>query len=364
VEHNALAKPSNATLLLKEARFRECWPDSFSGGQSVTMREVKQIAVLGAGGLGRTMAKLIGMKRGMRLVAICDTEGFAFSETGIAAEELDNIPPSGSVGDLIDIGQRGANPIGDILKHHGSIDGMFLALPNLPNEFIPEVVRRIASSGFKGVIVDALKRTRAVEMILDQRELLQQAGITYITGAGATPGLLTAAAALAAQSFVEIEDVTIYFGVGIANWDAYRATIREDIAHMEGFNVEKVAKMSDAEVEAELERRNGLLELVNMEHADDVMLEAAGVVSRDKVRVGGIVDTRHAKKPVSTNVKITGITFEGKRSTHTFTLGDETSMAANVNGPALGYMNTGFWLNSRGIAGVFTSAELMPKFER
>ena len=156
----------------------------------------------------------------------------------------------------------------------------------------------------------------------------------------------------------------VWFGVGISNWDAYRATIREDIAHLDGFTVEKVAAMSDAEIETELDKRNGLLELVNMEHADDVMLEIAGVLPRAKVSVGGLVDTRNPRKPVSTHVKVTGTTFEGKQSTHTFTLGDETSMAANVNGPALGYMNTAFWLNAQGISGVFTSADLMPRFPR
>jgi hypothetical protein len=324
--------------------------------------EVRRIAVLGAGGLGRNMAKLLDYKKSLRLVAICDSEGFAYSADGISGGSLDDIPPGHTVGDLNGSGRRCADPIGELLQHSSQIDGIFLALPNLPNEFIPQVVQRIVESGFRGVLVDALKRTRAVEMVLSQRDLLERAGITYVTGAGATPGLLTAAAALAAQSFVEIDDVTIYFGVGIANWDAYRATVREDIAHLAGFDVNKVKAMSDAQVEEELNRRNGILELVNMEHADDIMLEVAGVVGRDKVRVGGIVNTRDSKKPVSTNVRITGKTFEGKTSTHTFTLGDETSMAANVNGPALGYMNAAFWLNRHGISGVFTSADLMPKF--
>lgn len=326
------------------------------------MQDVKRIAVLGAGGLGRNMVKLLGHKKTMRLVAICDTEGYAFRSEGITASEMEALPPGCTMKDLLEIGRASADPIGEILSRHSEIDGIFLALPNLPNEFIPTTIDRIAESGYRGVIVDALKRTSAMEMVLQRREKLAAAGITYITGCGATPGLLTAAAALAAQSFVEVEAVDIWFGVGIANWDAYRATIREDIAHLAGFNVAKVSMMSDAEIEAELEKRNGLLELVNMEHADDVMLEAAGVVNRGKVKVGGLVDTRNPKKPVSTNVKITGVTFEGKRATHQFILGDETSMAANVNGPALGYMNTGFWLNEQKLAGVFTSADLMPRF--
>lgn len=327
------------------------------------MQDVKRVAVLGAGGLGRNMAKVLDHKTSMRLVAMCDSGGYVLRPEGIPGSELDKLPPAHSVADLRG-GVKHQDSIGALLERHSEFDGLFLALPNLPNEFIPGVVRRIAASGFQGVCVDALKRTRAVELLLQEREALAASGMVYITGAGATPGLLTAAAALAAQSFVEVEDVTVYFGVGISNWDAYRATVREDIAHLEGFSVEKVAAMTDDEIAEELDRRNGILELVNMEHADDVMLELAGVVGREKVRVGGIVDTRHAKKPVSTNVRITGRTFEGKRSTHTFTLGDETSMAANVNGPVLGYMNTGFWLREKGITGLFTSAELMPRFPK
>jgi len=327
------------------------------------MRDVKHVAVLGAGGLGRNMAHLLDFKKSLKLVAICDTEGYAYNSDGLSSQELfDSLPPGHTVGDVLKVGQRIADPIGAVLEKHQDLDGIFLALPNLPNEFIPETIDKIIASGYKGVIIDALKRTSAMDMVFKRREQLAAAGITYVTGCGATPGLLTAAAALAAQSFVEVEDVTIWFGVGIANWDAYRATIREDIAHLAGFDVNKVSAMSDAEIEQELDSRNGLLELVNMEHADDIMLEQAGILNRSKVKVGGLVDTRNPQKPVSTNVKITGKTFEGKTATHQFILGDETSMAANVNGPALGYMNAGFWLNAQGISGLFTSADLMPRF--
>ncbi|MGL5193117.1 MAG: saccharopine dehydrogenase-like oxidoreductase, partial [Chroococcales cyanobacterium] len=207
-----------------------------------------------------------------------------------------------------------------------------------------------------------LKRTSAVEQLLELQEDLQKAGITYMTGCGATPGLLTAAAALAAQSYAEVHSVKITFGVGIANWEAYRATIREDIAHIPGYTVAQAMAMTDAEVEALLDRTDGKLALENMEHADDIMLELAGICSRDRVTVGGIVDTRNPKKPLSTNVQITGRTFEGKISTHTFTLGDETSMAANVCGPAFGYLKAGVRLHQRGIYGLLTAAEVMPLF--
>ncbi|MFM6026118.1 MAG: saccharopine dehydrogenase-like oxidoreductase, partial [Dolichospermum sp.] len=107
----------------------------------------------------------------------------------------------------------------------------------------------------------------------------------------------------------EIHSVEITFGVGIANWEAYRATVREDIGHIPGYSVEVARGMTDAEVEALLDKTNGVLTLANMEHADDVMLEIAGICSRDRVTVGGVVDTRNPQKPLSTNVKITGRTF-------------------------------------------------------
>jgi hypothetical protein len=200
-------------------------------------------------------------------------------------------------------------------------------------------------------------------MIKDLDSTFKEKGILYLTGCGATPGLLTTAAALAAQSFVEVLDVTITFGVGIGNWDTYKATIREDIGHLPGFNPEIVSKMTDKEIEEELDKRNGILELNHMEHADDVMLELANVCPRGRVTTGGIVDTRNAKKPISTNVKVTGRTFEGKVSTHTFILGDETTMAANVNGPVLGFMKTGKWLYSLGVRGTLTSADLTAHFD-
>jgi hypothetical protein len=227
-----------------------------------------------------------------------------------------------------------------------------------------DVVKQLINIGWRGVLVDALKRTSAVEQLLTLQQELKAAEITYLTGCGATPGLLTAAAALAAQSYAEIHSVKITFGVGIANWEAYKATIREDIAHLPDYDVAKATAMSDAEVEALLEQTNGILALENMEHADDIILELAGVCGRDRVSVGGIVDTRNPKKPLSTNVQVTGRTFEGKISTHTFTLGDETSMAANVCGPAFGYLKTGISLNRKGMYGLFSSAEVMPQFVR
>jgi hypothetical protein len=323
-----------------------------------------KVGVLGFGGLGQAAARILASKGEMNLVAVADQKGYAYDPKGLDIDAaISTYSDRHSVGYLANCGNLSNNSIQAVINQ-AKVDGYFLALPNLPNTFMADVARQFITSGWKGVLVDALKRTSAVEQLLALQSDLQQAGITYLTGCGATPGLLTAAAAVAAQSYTEIHSVEITFGVGIANWEAYRATIREDIAHMPGYDVETARAMSDAEVGALLDKTNGIISLENMEHADDIMLELAGVCSRDRVTVGGVVDTRNPKKPLSTNVKITGRTFEGKISTHTFTLGDETSMAANVCGPAFGYLKAGIALNQRGITGLFTATEIMPQFVR
>lgn len=321
-----------------------------------------RVGVLGFGGLGQAAARILAPKQEMIWVAAADKKGYAYDARGLNPNTcITTYQAEGSLGYLEAGGTLSNNSISELINQ-ADVDGYFLALPNLPNTFMASVVQEIIQSGWRGVLVDAMKRTSAVEQMLQLKDSLQAAGITYMTGCGATPGLLTAAAALAAQSYAEIHSVKITFGVGIANWEAYRATIREDIAHIPGYNVEKAVAMSDAEVEALLEETNGILALENMEHADDIMLELAGICPRDRVTVGGVVDTRNPKKPLSTNVQITGRTFEGKISTHTFTLGDETSMAANVCGPAFGYLKAGIALNQRSIYGLFTAAEIMPQF--
>ncbi|MEY4519970.1 MAG: hypothetical protein RLZZ499_2570 [Cyanobacteriota bacterium] len=323
-----------------------------------------RVGVLGFGGLGQAAAKILAAKREMILVAAADHKGYVYTGAGLDIDAtISSYHEHHSVGYLAAGGVLSSNSIQDLVEN-ADVDGYFLALPNLPNTFMAGVARQFIQAGWRGVLVDALKRTSAVEQLLELQSDLEQAGITYLTGCGATPGLLTAAAAIAAQSYAEIHSVNITFGVGIANWEAYRATIREDIAHMSEYDVEKASAMSDEEVAALLDQTNGIISLSNMEHADDIMLELAGICDRDRVTVGGVVDTRNSQKPLSTNVKVTGRTFEGKISTHTFTLGDETSMAANVCGPAFGYLKAGMALNRRGITGLFTAAEIMPQFVR
>jgi len=317
--------------------------------------ETANIAVLGAGGLGMAAAKMLAKKKEMRLTAIADKTGYIIDTEGIDAGLLETKKPG-------EIGINTDDSISYIIENSQEFDGIFLALPNLTNTFIPDIVSRFADAGYNGVMVDAMKRSQAVEIIFGLDDVLRDAGITYITGAGATPGLLTCAAAIASNSFMEVTGVDINFGVGVSNWESYRATIREDIAHLEGFNLKKAADMTCAEIKNELDNRKGILHLHNMEHADDVLLERAGIVSREKVTVGGVVDTRNPKKPVSTTMTLTGKTFDGAISSHKFILGDETTMAANVVGPALGWMKAGLEFHARGIYGVFGSAEVMPRF--
>jgi hypothetical protein len=324
-----------------------------------------KVGILGFGGLGQAAAKLLAGKQEMTLVAIADRDGYAYNSNGLDVNAaIAAYQAKGSVGRLELYGVASQDSIANLIAKAWDVDGYFLALPNLPNTFMASVAKQFIQSGWQGVLVDAIKRTSAVEQLVDLSDDLAARGITYMTGCGATPGLLTAAASIAAQSFAEVHSVEITFGVGIANWAAYRATIREDIAHMPGYSVETAQAMTDVEVEALLEKTNGIITLENMEHADDVLLERLGICDRDRVTVGGVVDTRNPKKPLSTNMKLTGRTFEGKISTHTFTLGDETSMAANVCGPAFGYLKAGKMLHKRHIHGLFTSAEVMPLFVR
>ena len=342
-----------------------------------------RVAVLGAGGLGQAAARIISLKRELRLVAMCDSRGFVASPEGL---EPAAIAQAG--GDLVDgygryaAGAAGGeasgrvataaaearhcgDPIGEIIGQADQLDAILIALPNLPNSFVPSVIERFAQAGASLVFVDVLKRTTAVRMLFDLDGQVRRVRSVVLTGCGATPGLLAAAAVLAAQSFIDVEKVDIWWGVGIANWEAYRATIREDIAHLPGYSVERASAMTDAEVDALLARTDGVLTLRRMEHADDLLLQRAGVVDRlDQVEVGGVMDTRHPKKPVSTTMTLTGLTADGTRSSHTFTLGDETTMAANVIGPALGYLKRGLWLKAHGLFGVYGSTEFLPMVVR
>ncbi len=320
------------------------------------------IAILGAGGLGRSAVRIIEKKKEVKIVAICDKNGYIISEKGIAPKKIYSLA---KYDDLSSIGNSSDDPIEEIIKSSKFIEGILITLPNLPNEFIPSVAKRFLDGGYEGAFSDPMKRTKAIEIMFSMNSFFAKHNSTYITGTGATPGLLTAAAVLAAQSFIEVNKVDIFWGVGISNWQEYKGTIREDIAHLPGYTMEKAKSMSDKEIDTLLDKTNGILEFRNMGHGDDVLLKKVGVVdSLAKVSVGGVMDTRSSKKPVTTTMTLTGKTFDGRISSHKFILGDETTMAANVLGPALGYLKRAIWLKKNGLYGVYGSTEFMPMIVR
>ena len=131
------------------------------------------IAVFGAGGLGKSMARLISVKRDMKLVCILDSNGYAFDLKGIDYSLIENA--KGAIGNIPGIGTKSTNSIDEVLSKHAlNINAIFVALPNLPNSFIPEVAEKIALSNFEGVIVDALKRTSALELLSKHDDLFKQ----------------------------------------------------------------------------------------------------------------------------------------------------------------------------------------------
>ncbi|TYL36129.1 transcriptional regulator [Natronococcus pandeyae] len=351
-------------------------------------------AVLGTGGIGRRALEVSQHKEALTPVAACDRHGTAIDFDGLDVDELlaateGNIDSEPRDGDVATDGgaataeseggvkQHGedegvvaseqarpsADPIQDVIDRGEEIDAVLLALPNYEHDFIPRVADRFLEGDYSGVLIDVLKRSRVIDMLDERTETFEEQGITFICGAGATPGLLTGAAALAAQSFVEVTDVDIWWGVGLkSGYEDNRGTVREDIAHLPEYDIETARDLSDAEIEAIIDDHEGAIEFEDMEHADDVLLERAGVCDAEDVTVGGILDVRSDEKPTTTTVSVTGTTFDGETATNTFRLDDATSMEANVNGPALGYLKAGVRRNRAGEYGVFGPAELMPGF--
>jgi len=366
------------------------------------MHEIS-FAVLGCGGIGRRTLDVSQDTEHLTPVAACDRHGVAVDHDGLDVDELlaategnvasdpedrDVATDGGATASGVDGGdadgpgtsgvkQSGedagvvasaqAEPTDDsiqaIIDEHEAIDAVLIALPNFEHDFIPRVADRFAEAGYSGVLVDVLKRSRVIDMLDDRSEAFEEEGITFVCGAGATPGFLTGAAALAAQSFVEVEEVDIWWGVGLkSGYEDNRGTVREDIAHLPEYDIEDAREMSDDEIEAVIDDHGGVIEFEDMEHADDVLLERAGICDAADVTVGGVLDVTSDEKPTTTTVRVTGRTFDGETGTNTFQLDDATSMEANVNGPALGYLKAGVRRNRAGEYGVFGPAELMPGF--
>ena len=121
------------------------------------MKKIR-LGVLGAGGLGKACLDICKKKEDVVVTAICDSNGYLYSEKGISKSDLNKMRPS-------------KDSIGEIIKLKNKIDGIFIALPNLPNEFIPSVVKRFVQAGYKGVFTDAVKRTRAVKLRSEERRV-------------------------------------------------------------------------------------------------------------------------------------------------------------------------------------------------
>ena len=349
-------------------------------------------AVLGTGGIGRRTLEVSQHKDGLTPVAACDRNGIAVDHDGLDVDELltategnvasehrenattgDDTRTDG--GTAVKQHGEGAGvvasaqarptetPIQDVVDESAEIDAVLLALPNLTHDFIPQTAERFAEAGYEGVLVDVLKRSRVIGMLDERADLFEESGITFVCGAGATPGFLTGAAALAAQSFVEVDEVEIWWGVGLkSGYEDNRGTVREDIAHLDSYDIETAREMSEAEIEALIDDHDGRLEFHDMEHADDVLLERAGICDAEDVSVGGVLDVRSDEKPTTTTVRVTGTTFDGENGTNTFQLDDATSMEANVNGPAMGYLKAAVLRNRAGDYGVYGPAEVMPSF--
>ncbi|UVE52123.1 transcriptional regulator (plasmid) [Haloferax larsenii] len=336
-------------------------------------------AVLGTGGIGRRTLEVSTHKDELTPVAACDRHGVAVDHDGLDVDELlsateGNIASDGGATAVKETGEmKGVaastqavptdTPIDDIIEESDDIDAILIALPNFEHDFIPRVADRFVDAGYSGVLVDVLKRSRVIGMLDERTEAFEESGITFVCGAGATPGFLTGAAALAAQSFVEVDEVEIWWGVGLkSGYEDNRGTVREDIAHLPEYDIDDAREMSDEEIADVIDEHDGVIEFTDMEHADDVLLERAGICDAEDVTVGGILDVTSDEKPTTTTVRVTGTTFDGERGTNTFQLDDNTSMEANVNGPALGYLKSAVRRNRAGEYGVFGPAELLPRF--
>ncbi|KYH23882.1 hypothetical protein HAPAU_39610 [Halalkalicoccus paucihalophilus] len=346
-------------------------------------------AVLGTGGIGRRTLEVSQHKESLTPVVACDRHGVAVDHEGLDVDELltateGNIasePQSEGEtrtdGGAAAVKQTGRDegvatsrqaeptetPIDDVIAESEHVDAVLIALPNFEHDFIPRVADRFVEADYEGVLIDVLKRSRVIDMLNERTDSFEESGITFICGAGATPGFLTGAAALAAQSFIEIEEVEIWWGVGLkSGYEDNRGTVREDIAHLPDYDIKTARELSDEEIEEVIQKHDGVLEFHDMEHADDVLLERADICDAEDVTVGGILDVCSDEKPTTTTVRVTGRTFDGETGTNTFQLDDVTSMEANVNGPALGYLKSGVRRNRAGEYGVFGPAELMPGF--
>ena len=132
----------------------------------MSSHQTMRVGILGFGGLGQAATKVLAPKQEMTWVAAADLKGYAYCDTGLNPQTaIATYSKQGSIGYLDSYGTLSNHSIKDLLET-ANVDGYFLALPNLPNTFMADVARQFIASGWKGVLVDALKRTSAVEQLL------------------------------------------------------------------------------------------------------------------------------------------------------------------------------------------------------
>ena len=103
---------------------------------------------MGFGGLGQAAARLLAPKAEMTWVAAADQKGYAYAETGLDVEKaIAAYRGRNSIGYLESCGTLSNDSIRDLLSN-ATVDGYFLALPNLPNTFMADVVREFIASGW------------------------------------------------------------------------------------------------------------------------------------------------------------------------------------------------------------------------
>ncbi len=321
-------------------------------------------AVIGVGGIGEAAARIMANKSEFRVVGLVDRYDLAVDPQGL---DVDRIFGAGRAGHRLseasEVGRQSDEPAAALLQAAPGVEALILSIPSIPHDLVSRQTLRLIELGFKGAVVDVLDQTGALDRLLPLEETIKAAGITHVTGCGCTPGLLTAAAALCAHSFVEVEKVKIHFGVGISDYiDRDEASLRELLAGWRRMGAEWAETLTRSEILNILEEENGVLEASGLSHGDDVLIERSGVAPHERVEVGGRIDTTKDIKPISTTVTVTGLTFDGRRSSHELKLGDETSMFANTAGPAVGYLARAVELNRRNVAGLFGSTDLMPCF--
>jgi hypothetical protein len=315
-----------------------------------------RIALLGFGGLGRAFLQFLEGKESAKVVVCCDSSAFLLKEEGL---HLPSLLSAKCVAEC-EGAFKSNEPISFIAKEKGLYDAVFFAIPNVDGLLHRKSVEKFLESGQSLAFCDVLKRTEPIEQMLSLHKEFERIKSTYITGCGATPGLLSAAAALASFSFKKVEGVKIWWGVGIKDWRRYKATIKEDIMHLKDVEKERVKNLTEEDIEQILKERDGVLVFDGMDHGDGALLEDARIVEKEKVNVGGVFDTTSDKKPTTTYVEVFGQTLDGVLSSHKFMLGDETSMRTNVIGPALGYLRRALWLKEKGVYGAFGCCHFLP----